>query len=60
MCQSVIPVRRSRLLDEARGSSPNIISGDSQRSKNTQTQHISIQYHDILVKTSYYSLSAMY
>jgi hypothetical protein len=50
MCQSVIPARRSRLLDEARGSSPNIISGDSQRSKNTQTQHISIQYHDILVK----------
>jgi hypothetical protein len=34
---------------KSRGLSPRIISGDSRRSENTQTQHISIQYHDIQV-----------
>jgi hypothetical protein len=44
-----------------RGLSPKNISGDPRRSENTQTQHISIQYHDIKVEVkSYYSLSVMY
>jgi hypothetical protein len=36
-----------RTILEMRGSSPKVISGDSRRSENAQTQHISIQYHNI-------------
>jgi hypothetical protein len=36
-------------LWKSRGLSPNIISRDSRRRENTQTQHISIQYHGIQV-----------
>jgi hypothetical protein len=35
---------------EMRGLSPKIISEDPQQSENTQTQHISTQYHDIKVE----------
>jgi hypothetical protein len=36
-----------RTTSKMRGLSPKIISGDSRQNKNTQTQDISIQYHDI-------------
>jgi hypothetical protein len=39
-----------RTTSAIRGLSPKIISGDPQRSENTQTQHISIQYNDIKVE----------
>jgi hypothetical protein len=40
-----------------RGLSPKIISRDSQRSENTQTQYISIQYNDIEVEVEVITVS---